>query len=89
MGIQLGGFLLGAVSICFLVTALVLSYFTRSFMLAGLSLLFWLTSLIILSYLINVANQIYRCALYLYASQGVIANPFSQNLMTQAWKIKK
>ena len=49
----------------------------------------WLLLLIAFSYLMSVASQIFRCALYLYASQGTLPHPYDEEMMTLAWKTKK
>jgi hypothetical protein len=48
----------------------------------------WLLSMITLSFLSGVADQIYRSALYIYASEGVAPWPYSAEMMDMAWKIK-
>ena len=50
---------------------------------------FWLFSLIIYSYLASIASRVYLCALYLYASDGVVPGPYDASLMAQGWKLKK
>ena len=37
----------------------------------------------------SVADNIYRCALYIYASEGVVPEPFTVELLDAAWKVKK
>ncbi len=49
----------------------------------------WLFSLFAWSYLTSVASQVYKGALYLYAAEGVVAEPYSQELLDMAWKYKK
>ncbi len=49
----------------------------------------WLLSLFAYSYLANIASQVYLCALYIYASEGVVPEPFDQELLDRAWKVKK
>lgn len=49
----------------------------------------WLLSLFAYSYLANVASQVYLCALYIYASEGVVPEPFDKELLDRAWKVKK
>jgi hypothetical protein len=44
--------------------------------------------LMIIGYLIHVASQVYRCALYVYASEGVTPGPFDEQMMNMAWKVK-
>ena len=49
----------------------------------------WLAGLMVLSYLMSVASQIFRCALYLYATQGNLPQPYNEEMMALAWKTKK
>jgi hypothetical protein len=51
--------------------------------------LIWLLSILVYSYLAHVASQVYLCALYIYASEGVVPEPYDQQLLDQAWKVKK
>jgi hypothetical protein len=48
----------------------------------------WLLAIIALCYAASVADQIYRCALYIYASEGVVPSPYSAEMMDMAWKVK-
>lgn len=43
---------------------------------------------ILQSTVLTFVNDIYRCALYLYASEGVVPEPFSEDDMNAAWKVK-
>lgn len=43
----------------------------------------------VIFYLSTVANSIYICALYVYASEGVVPEPFTAAQMDAAWKVKK
>ena len=49
----------------------------------------WLLGLAAYSYVAGVASQVYLCALYIYASEGVVPEPYSKELMDMAWKIKQ
>ena len=40
------------------------------------------------SWLRNLVNSVYRCALYIYATEGVIPEPFDKELLDSAWKVK-
>ena len=42
----------------------------------------------LLSWLSGVVNPVYRCALYIYATEGVIPETFDQELLDSAWKVK-
>ena len=49
----------------------------------------WLILIIAFLYVVSVAEKIYRGALYLYASEGLIPEQYSQEIMETAWKRKK
>jgi hypothetical protein len=51
--------------------------------------LVWLLSVMVFGYAVSVAGDIYRCALYVYASEGVVPEPYTAELMDAAWKVKK
>jgi hypothetical protein len=41
------------------------------------------------SYLMNVAGLVYKGALYLYAAQGIVSEPYDQQMLDSAWRRKK
>jgi hypothetical protein len=49
----------------------------------------WLVTVIAFGYLVGVAGHIYRAALYVYATEGVVPVPYTAELMDAAWKVKK
>ena len=49
----------------------------------------WLILIITFFYIVSVAEKIYRGALYLYASEGLIPEQYSQAVLETAWKTKK
>ncbi len=49
----------------------------------------WIILFIASMYIVSVAEKIYRGALYLYASEGLIPEQYSPELMKTAWKSKK
>ena len=49
----------------------------------------WLTILLGCFYIAGVAEKIYVCALYIYATEGVIPANFDEESMKTAWKVKK
>ena len=54
-------------------------------------LLIFLTIFIMIlpiSWLQNVVNSVYRCALFIYATEGVVPEPFDKDLLDSAWKVK-
>lgn len=44
--------------------------------------------IIVVSYVLSVVNQVYRGALFIYATEGVIPGPFNETDMNMAWKLK-
>ena len=49
----------------------------------------WFLGMLLLAYLSNLAGHVYRCALYMYAAEGVVPEPYNQDLLDMAWKVKK
>lgn len=49
----------------------------------------WVLFLIIWSYLMNVASLVYKGALYMYAAEGVVCQPYDQDLLNSAWKFRR
>lgn len=41
-----------------------------------------------LSWISSVVNPVYRCALYIYATEGVVPGSFDRELLDSAWKVK-
>jgi hypothetical protein len=46
----------------------------------------WLCTVIAYGYLASIASRVYLCALYLYASEGVISGYYEASMMNTAWK---
>jgi hypothetical protein len=61
----------------------------HNFWLLGIVAAAWLASMLVWSYLMNVAGLVYKGALYLYAAEGVVCEPFDQHALNSAWKYKK
>lgn len=39
--------------------------------------------------MISVCSHGFRCALYVYASEGVVPAPYTVEMMDTAWKVRK
>ncbi len=89
IGIELGSglFLLGSLILLGAVTAI--SIMQEQYIYIILVGSVWLLATIALGYLVHIAGTIYRCALYIYASEGVVPGPYTVELMDTAWKVKK
>jgi hypothetical protein len=48
----------------------------------------WLLGLLLIAYVSGVAGHVFRCALYKYASEGVVPEPYNQDLLDKAWRVK-
>jgi hypothetical protein len=88
-GIRFGGALVSVASLLWLGGAVALSISLKSYWLIGGAMALWVAAMIALSYVTSVASQVYRCALFLYASEGTIPPPYNQDLLNMAWKMKK
>lgn len=89
VGISLASGLVLIGSMGLVIAALVGSIKWDNYWLIGIVGGLWLVAMFVLTYLSGVAGQIYKGALYLYATDGVVTEPFSQELLDSAWKFKK
>jgi hypothetical protein len=48
----------------------------------------WLVSLFVYGYVSGIASRVYLCALFLYASEGVVPAPYEASMMSMAFKTK-
>ena len=82
-GISAGTFLAFTPSLIILPLSLV---FGLTFFWVGLGL--WVVCFVVFAYVISVAGQVYKGALYIYASEGVVPGPFDEDQMNMAWRVK-
>ena len=88
-GLTAGSWIVALGSLVFLGAAVALAValkFGALVLIAGAA---WLIAIFTYSYIINVAGHIYRCSLYVYATEGVVPAPYSPDMMDAAWKVKK
>jgi hypothetical protein len=92
-----GELVVGFVGFQMAVVLIIVPLFIFMFVAAGFSghilpplLIFAATFLLIfpLSWLTNLVNSVYRCALFIYATEGVVPEPFDKALLDSAWKVK-
>ena len=89
VGIQLGGFVILLTTMALVIVGAVMSaVFQSPWIILGLTAL-WCVALFALLYTLAVANNIYRCALYLYAAQGQIPGYFDRGSMDLAWNTRR
>lgn len=66
-----------------------IAYWFQNLWVLALAGALWIVCLIAYSYLASVASRVYLCALYLYASEGVIPGHYDASMMAMGWKPKK
>ena len=89
VGISLASWLVLVFSLFWLGGTVAMAVFLNSIWLGVLAGAGWLITIIIFSYLTSVANQIFRCALFLYATTGAMPQPFDADSAALAWKMKR
>jgi hypothetical protein len=76
-------------SLVFLGGAAAASVALNNFWIVAVVGVIWLFSLFAWTYVTSVASQVYKGALYLYAAEGFIAEPYNRELLDGAWKYRK
>jgi hypothetical protein len=89
LGLQGANLLALYVSLLFIGVAVLAAVLLKSVWVLVPFGLAWLVSLVAYSYLAGVAGQVYRCALYIYASEGTVPGPYNKEMLDLAWKVKK
>ncbi len=89
VGVSLGSALILLLSLFWLGGGIVVCLSLHLYWLIAVVALAWLAAILAWSYFLSVASQIFRCALFLYASQGTLPEPYTQEMMALAWKVKK
>ena len=82
-GIILGTLLVGVLGIAFVALLLHLGWLPFGVLLVGA------LGLVAVAVLLSVATDVYRGALYVCASEGVVPSAYTEELMSAGWKIKK
>ena len=88
LGFSAGSMLIFVVSLLPLLLALAIALLFKSVWLAVIVGVIWVLGLLSMAYVSGVAGHVYRCALYKYATEGVVPEPYNQELMDMAWKVR-
>jgi Family of unknown function (DUF6159) len=88
VGVSLGGSIILLFSLLWLGSGIAVAAMLHSLWLGAGVVLMWLVAIIIFGYLMSVASQIFRCALFLYASEGSLPHPYTTDMVNLAWKTK-
>jgi hypothetical protein len=89
LGFSAGSMLIFGCSLLPLLLAGALALLLHSAWLFVIAGAIWALGLLLIAYISGVASHVYRCALYLYAAEGVVPEPYHQDLLDMAWKVKK
>ncbi len=88
LGFSAGNVVIFMVSLLPLLLAGVVALLFKSVALIVIAGIVWVLALLLMAYLSGVAAHVFRCALYKYATEGVVPEPYSPELMDMAWKVK-
>jgi len=77
------------ISLVWLGAGIAISVSLHLYWLVALVVAAWFIAMVLWAYVLSVASQIFRCALFLYASQGTLPAPYTEEMVTLAWKMKK
>lgn len=88
-GLSIANSLVALGSFIWLGVTIGISIVLHTYWLIVIAAIIWLCALFIWSYVAGVASNVYRGALYLYAAEGVVPEPYSQDTLDMAWKFKK
>jgi len=89
VGITVGSWIVMLGSVIFLIGTGLLSLWLGHPEIIFVAGCVWLLAMFVYGYFMSVAGHIYRGALYVYASEGVVPEPYTAELMDAAWKVKK
>jgi hypothetical protein len=89
LGFSAGSLVIFVGSLLPLLLAGVAAYLFKSGWLILIAGVLWVLGLLLMAYVSSVAGHVYRCALYKYATEGVVPEPYNRDLLDMAWKVKK
>lgn len=61
----------------------------NNFWILAVAVVCWILALVIWGYVMNVAGLVFKGALYLYAAEGRVPEPYSREMLDAAWKFKR
>jgi hypothetical protein len=88
-GVSFGSLIIVLFSLVWLGAGIAISVSLHFYWLTALVVAAWLVAMFLWAYVLSVASQIFRCALFLYASQGTLPAPYTDEMVTLAFRMKK
>jgi Family of unknown function (DUF6159) len=89
VGLSFGGGIVALGSVAVLGGGMALSFATENPWYIAVVGAFWLVGIFAFAYLSSVAGQVYKAALYLYAAEGVVADPYQHDMFQSAFRTKR
>jgi len=89
VGFSAGSVVVIGCSLVQLAAAGALAFAFKSAWIIAIAGALWVVGVVLAAYVSGVASNVYRCALYLYAAEGVVPEPYNKDLLDIAWKVKK
>ena len=89
LGFSAGSMMIFMSSLLPLLLAGAFALLFKSVWLINIAGVIWVLALLFMAYVSGVAGHVYRCALFKYATEGVVPEPYDQELLDMAWKVKK
>jgi hypothetical protein len=89
VGIAIGSWIILLGSLALLVAAGLMFALLHQPVIILSAAVLWVLALVAFCYLLGVTSDIFKGALYVYASEGVVPEPYSVELLDAAWKVKK
>ena len=86
VGLSFANLLILLLSVIPMTAAVVASVLWQNYWIIAVASVVWIGGLCCWGYLTNVASQVYKGALYLYANERTIPAPYSEELLDSAWK---
>jgi hypothetical protein len=88
-GVSFGSAIILLLSLAWLGAGIAISVSLQLYWVLALVIVGWLAAVVLWAYVMSVASQIFRCALFLYAANGTLPAPYTNEMVTLAFKIKK
>jgi hypothetical protein len=88
-GVSFGSAIVLLLSLVWLGAGIAISVSLQLYWVTALVIVAWIATMVLWAYVLSVASQIFRCALFLYASKGTLPAPYTDEMVTLAFKMKK
>jgi hypothetical protein len=88
-GVSLGSAIIVLASLVWLGGGIAISISLHLYWLIALIGVAWIIAMVLWVYVLSVASQIFRCALFVYATQGTLPPPYTDEMVALAWRTKK